>query len=117
MSHISYTDYVAIGPRFSNLVLQAMLVLLRKIPPVVVSFRMCLDKIKYLLSVTKEGPCTNVCPYPILQQFPLEIFKECLPSVNIVDRVFPTFGDYPNKPMPTHTMSYTHYNVQILAIY
>jgi len=28
------TDYVAIGPRFSNLVLQALLVLLRKNPPV-----------------------------------------------------------------------------------
>ena len=34
---IFFTDYVAIGPRFSNLVLQALLVLLRKIPPVVVS--------------------------------------------------------------------------------
>ena len=33
------TDYVAIGPRFSNSVLQAILVLLRKIPPVVVSIR------------------------------------------------------------------------------
>lgn len=27
------TDYVPIGPRFSNLVLQALLVLLKKIPP------------------------------------------------------------------------------------
>lgn len=35
--YIFCTDYVAIGPRFSNLVLQALLVLLRKIPPVVVS--------------------------------------------------------------------------------
>ena len=37
-STILSTDYVAIGPRFSNLVLQALLVLLRKIPPVIVSF-------------------------------------------------------------------------------
>ena len=35
--YIFCIDYVAIGPRFSNLVLQALLVLLRKIPPVVVS--------------------------------------------------------------------------------
>ena len=28
------SDYVAIGPRFSNLVLQSLLVLLRKLPPI-----------------------------------------------------------------------------------
>jgi hypothetical protein len=27
------TDYVPIGPRFSNLVLQALLVLMKKVPP------------------------------------------------------------------------------------
>ena len=30
---ISFVDYVPIGPRFSNLVLQALLVLLKKAPP------------------------------------------------------------------------------------
>ncbi len=30
-------DYVAIGPRFSNLVLQSLLVLLRKLPPLQVT--------------------------------------------------------------------------------
>lgn len=32
-SHVSLSDYVPIGPRFSNLVLQALLVLLKKAPP------------------------------------------------------------------------------------
>lgn len=32
-SNISLSDYVPIGPRFSNLVLQALLVLLKKAPP------------------------------------------------------------------------------------
>ena len=33
--YIVILDYVSIGPRFSNLVLQALLVLLRKQPPTV----------------------------------------------------------------------------------
>ena len=32
-SNVSLPDYVPIGPRFSNLVLQALLVLLKKAPP------------------------------------------------------------------------------------
>ena len=37
-----YLDYVSVGPRFSNLVLQAVLVLLRKLPPVVRSLVLCM---------------------------------------------------------------------------
>ena len=35
--HVISPDYVSIGPRFSNQVLQALLVLLRKLPPTVSS--------------------------------------------------------------------------------
>jgi hypothetical protein len=52
------TDYVAIGPRFSNLVLQALLVLLRKIPPVVVSLYSLCDTILYVYSYHRA--CTYV---------------------------------------------------------
>ena len=38
LSHFSTIDYVAIRPRFFNLVLQSPLVLLRKLPPLQVSY-------------------------------------------------------------------------------
>ena len=46
---IASLDYIPIGPRFSNLVLQALLVLLRKLPPVVSYFTVVTRGLVYIL--------------------------------------------------------------------
>lgn len=50
-----FLDYVPIGPRFSNLVLQALLVLLKKTPPKVLLNFLFINMIDVIVCILHEG--------------------------------------------------------------